>query len=259
MSFNNRNKIDEKICALIKNKEFLKWFKLIYNGDIYYLDANDLQGLVDKIANWYKVEYPDRCFEKKELGHKLTSSDSFMSNLDENEKRIIECPYPSLLAMEMQMESKATNWTTDIKPMSGKYDVIYEIGEEIISLSVDKKGFVDLEDDSGYFNGIIDPKTKPIKIEDFYVLLSNDGKYGALERCISRHYCDITLRNQIFKFVILELLNYSEYGIERAGIALKDLREQFEDLHFDELSEVYAGQKAPKQPHIILVRKPKSL
>jgi hypothetical protein len=124
-------------------------------------------------------------------------------------------------------------------------------------LSVDKKGFVDFEDNSGYFNGIIDPQTKPIKIEDFYALLPIDGRYDEIERCILKHYWDITLRDQIFKFAILKLLNYPDYGIERAGLALKDLREQFSDIHFEELSEVYADQKA-KKPHVKLFRKPKA-
>lgn len=55
---------DTKDYEIEKNKDFLTWLKTsIKDGYHCFIEAEELQELIDSIVNWYEIKYPERELE----------------------------------------------------------------------------------------------------------------------------------------------------------------------------------------------------
>lgn len=62
--FYNQDKLEYQID---RNKDFLYWLKgSIKNGYRFYITLEDLQELVENIARWYEIKYPERALKELE-------------------------------------------------------------------------------------------------------------------------------------------------------------------------------------------------
>ena len=98
-------KNDQNLYNVEKNKDFLKWLKKqVKSGYNPYLSTKQIQQLIDYIALWYEIKYPERELQKDEgimypdfnsiedISSKL-DIDQLIYRLPDAQMAILQCPY----------------------------------------------------------------------------------------------------------------------------------------------------------------------
>lgn len=231
---------DLKKYNIANNKEFLFWLKeSIQNGYQPFIEVDDLQKLIDNIAYWYELKYPNRelafyegirhyDFDNMPRLSKVMNIKQLMYRLPDDQLNLIKCHYrSSAYCMNPVYNAKG-------KIVGHRRYTVVTIktrGEEqrlnsACSVPYDIHLFVNSK--SGIVNSCFDFKKYTNKddillddllsiIKDYY---SNQFCYNDLEKCVNNHNYDLELRRIVLQLVALKLL-YSrnttpEKGFERA-------------------------------------------
>lgn len=225
--------LDSKKYDLKKNKEFILWMNNIVTNDYYsFISIDELQDLIDNIANWYEIKYPERELESFEGTIYEDFKDiKSISNVMNIRQLLYRLPHNQLCLMECGYRAK--NWGR--RP-------IYKDGKEIdhkdvIYIQVDKK-----EEKNSFYNRrpyflisaeyltgnvILDCDVSSnidiedgIKLDELLNILSEKYNekfdFTELKESVYDHECDIELRNKILQLVALKLL-YSKSTIPERG------------------------------------------
>lgn len=231
---------DTKKYDISKNKELLTWLKSsIKNGYHSFIDIEQLQELIDNIAYWYEMKYPEKELELSE-GTRYFNFENIetLSKAMDIKQLMYRLPHKQLCLMECDYRSNGGG-IRDIYNDKGEivghktilFMEIYRKGIEYNPFSMCSKlpyFLLQADTDSGKVN--VDYNLKDyvdvdnITLDELLVLFNekytNELNFNKLEECIYDHNCDVELRRRILQLVALKLL-YSnktipERGYERA-------------------------------------------
>ena len=242
---------DSKKYKIEKNDDFLKWVKsLISNGYRCYIKTDEMQDLIDKIANWYEIKYPEREFEHFEGIRNIDFQDiKSISNvmdvrqlffrLSHNQLRLMECGYRAKGWGQHPIydNGKKVGWKTQIFMRLNKKN------EEKYNSWLDRESYFLLHAD--HLTGKV---LKSFELEEYLdgkedlnldeLLSIFKGKYTdeldftELKESVYNHNCDLELRHKVLQFVALKLL-YSkntspERGYERAKRFINEFNKELD-------------------------------
>ena len=108
---------DKKKYDLQYNKEFLTWLNtLIENGYHVPLKVGQMQELINNIATWYEMKYPDRKLKKEKV-----RSFPDVESISDDIRQLYYClPHDQLSLMECGYRAKRWN-----------QHLVYEDGKEL--------------------------------------------------------------------------------------------------------------------------------
>lgn len=225
-------KNNEKKYIITNNKEFLSWLKdSIKQGYNAFLNIEDMQDMINNIANWYELKYPEREMEYyygiryeefkdiENLSKKMNLK-QLLYRLPENQMYLIEGGYRA------SGTGIRTIYNDEGKPSGSKGIIFMSIERKDRDRCREPKSFIitadyktgDLEID--YNIKKITNNAKPIKIDDLYELIDakyNDTlEYKDLKQCILNHNKDLELRDRLLSLTALKLL-YSDNTVPERG------------------------------------------
>lgn len=259
----NFYKQNKKKYEINKNKELLKWLnESIKKGYHVFINIEDLQEMIDNIALWYEIKYPEREIESHS-GVKYFDFENIktLSTVMDIEQLMYRLPHNQLCLMKSDYRSNG----------GGLREIIDESGKTtgyktVLFMTIKRK---EISHNSSIFNhespnillhadtntGLIEINynlkniinTKNITLEELLQLLkenySEQFDYTELEACIFDHNCDIELRRQLLQLVALKLL-YSdktipERGYERAKKFINECNKEMKlNLNSEEIDEI---------------------
>lgn len=261
--------LDEKKYDIKNNKELLLWLEeAIGNGYNSFININDMQKLVDYIASWYEIKYPEREIRIRDgIIHdgvedmikpmiklsRIMNIKQLMYRLPTVQLRLMLCNYRTDIVKTIEIHDKNGDIT----------GYKYRISMQIVKKNFDNDSYLELPDIllcADAFSGEVCKLNdeldnyignKNIKIDELLTLFkekySNDLDFTALEECIYNHNCDTELRNKILQLAALKLL-YSrnttpERGYERAKRLINEFNKKLK-LHLttDEIDELISGE-----------------
>ena len=239
----NFYKQDEKKYNVSQNQELLMWLKeAIEKGYHPAVDSvKEIQELIDSIARWYEIKYPER---EMELEDGIENTDfkniESLSKMMDINQLMYRLPHSQLCLIRCNYHSNAGCCIThyDIEGNLKEKKVLYmRINENLdndLSTS-EKNNFAIIADvTNGQVYGLddkLESYTNRENITTLYITLdklldlfkenyADKLNFTALEECVYDHNCNIELRRRVLQLVALKLL-YSnntcpEIGYERA-------------------------------------------
>ncbi len=251
---------DAKDYELENNREFLNWLnERIDEGYHSFMSVEGLQNLIDKIANWYEIKYPEKELEYMEgIRYNKFQDITPLSDVMDINQLFYRLSHFQLNLMECAY--RATGW--------GQQPV-YENGKEVdwkaqVFMRINKKGIAEFSPGkTPYFllradcmTGEVAPnletddyldREEKVTLEEllthFSENFSDELDFTELKNCVYDHQIDMELRNRVLQLVALKLL-YSknttpERGYERAKRFIDEFNEQVElDLSTEEMDEI---------------------
>lgn len=252
---------DKKVYELQNNPMFLKWLKSkIDAGYDCFISIEELQDLIDNIAKWYEIKYPERELEKLEGTTYLDFSDitdisntmdfrQLLYRLPHHEQFLIECGYrahgwcrlgeKSCIFMAINKKTPVEKYHHSRFLLHAEYKTGKVIKDYQLKEYYDEEPDMNLEEMLSYF------------IQKH----SSDLEFNELKEAIDTHNCDIQLRQKILELVPFKLI-YSdntipERGYERAKRFIaefnKELGLNLSTSEIDkEISKVYTTDETEK-------------
>ena len=253
---------DTKDYEIEKNKDFLIWLKTsIKDGYHCFIEAEELQELIDSIVNWYEIKYPERELEYFEGTRHMNFQDiRRISDVMDIRQLLFRLPHNQLCLIECGYRAKG--W--------GQHP-IYENGKEIgwktqIFMSINRKNEEESDSLLGktpYFLLHADHMTGEVsndyELEEYLdseenlnldELLSifkekytDELDFTELKESVYDHNCDMELRHRILQSVALKLL-YSrntipERGYERAKKFINEFNKKLGlELSTEQIDEI---------------------
>ena len=243
LEMKNFYKEDFEKYEINKNKEFLEWLNdKIANGYIPLVSNDILQNMIDDIAKWYEIKYPESEFDyyeginnlKLQKVKRLSKEMSFeqlLHRLSYAQFDLIKCDYRTGFGYctPIYEEDKIVSYKSFISmqiKINPQKD--FDISKHYIDYKLNYHFNIDASPSSGKV--VIDynlknyVSSKDINLEQLLFVLKNKYQdrldFKELEICIDTHNIDLELRNKIFQLISLKLL-YSkntlpERGYERA-------------------------------------------
>lgn len=244
-------KMDKKEYRLKNNLEFMKWYlTLEEQGFTPIINLKEMQNLIEEIATFFEIKYPNRMLEKIIYGvnisldadfkdtlqiSKLLDINQLKYRLHHDKVQFLECSYGNLILLEKEKRNLWDIRQIFIRVFSdgtiNKYDLEF----------LQTNGF--LED----MNGID-------RIEHLFGRLESiptEIDYSELKKWIEYHKNCIDLRNRILSLVPLKLL-YSEYsnpdfGYFRAKSFIRMFNKEYgTDLNLEVLDQIMAMTDSKK-------------
>lgn len=227
---------DSRKYDLSKNKELQNWLKdSIKNGYHSFIDIEHLQELIDRIAHWYEIKYPERemefyegtiyfDFENIKSLSKVMDMKQLMYRLPHRQLCLIECDYRSYgegIEDVYNEDGKVVGHKSFLFMRINKKDIDHntlstfnEIPYFLLQAYSDD-GAVCIDRDLS--NNV---SVDNINLDDLLLIFKekydNKLEFKELEECIHDHNCDIELRRQILQLVALKLI-YSQNTIPARG------------------------------------------
>lgn len=234
----NFYELDTMKYNILRNEELLYWLNdMVAKGYHSFVDTENLQGLIDNIAYWYEIKYPEREMEFYEgIRHLNFNNIEVMSKMMNINQLLYRLPDTQLSLMECSYRSTG-----------GCLNSIYNSNDEVIGyeqqlfMRIDKKVYepslLTALGEVPYFllyanasDGQVVPDynikyytyTNKITLDELLVLFKekhdDELDYSKLEECVFDHNCDLELRRKILQLVALKLL-YSRNTIPERGYA----------------------------------------
>ena len=229
------------------NHDFLEWFKnSLDDGYKSTLNINEMQNLINKIANWYEIKYPERemdindgILDSRFKGIKSVKDklgfNQLLFRLNEKELNLIRSDYRSNSKVSIPLYDKdlltSFNDILSIEVSSVNKDKYKE--ENIPSINILAKpedGKVlksaDIKNYIGDNAVILDEL-----LEIFDKKYKDELDYSKLKETVYNHKTDIELRHRLLQLVALKLI-YSENTTPERGYnrAIKFINEFNESL-----------------------------
>ena len=216
---------DQREYNLEENKEFLSWFKEKIKNDYYpFIEIEELQELINNIAYWYKIKYPEREFEFdegiKNLDFKSVTPLSksmniyqLMYRLSDDQLCLINGEYRSNCGGIRNIYNGGSK-VIDRKAVL--YIVIQQINNNSKANGINNNLII-----CAYPNGevIINDSLKKyvdkerINLDELLSLFeekySHNLDFSVLKAVVDDHNCDLELRKRILQLIALKLL-YSQ-------------------------------------------------
>lgn len=221
---------DKKKYNLHNNKEFLSWFKKIINDGYHcVIDIEELQELINNIATWYEIKYPERELEYFEGTKYMDFQDiRRISNVMDIRQLLFRLPHNQLSLIEGGYRAKG--WAQRFSSKDDKYRLEIFMPIYVNSYGCKRTHFL-LRADSDTGEVLEDSYIKKYTgdkenislcelLEIFQESYGDRLDFTELKECVYDHNCDMELRHRILQLVALKLL-YSrntipERGYERA-------------------------------------------
>lgn len=226
--------MDKEKYILSGNKEFLKWYsKQQENGYPSYIEISGMQELINNIALWYEMKYPEKEFEfcddtrfhefkNIESISKYLSFEQLMYRLPHKQYSIIKSGY------------RARGWSypdqifikVDIEENKFPFEII----------SADYKTGIIRNLSHG---GLNVKYSHDITLDELVTILENskrtDINFKELKDCVNNHNIDLELRKKVLQLVSLKIL-YSkntipEYGYKRAKRFIEEFNNEIPNLN----------------------------
>ena len=228
-------KNDQNLYNVEKNKDFLKWLKKqVKSGYNPYLSTKQIQQLIDYIALWYEIKYPERELQKDEgimypdfnsiedISSKL-DIDQLIYRLPDTQMAILQCPYRaygggvySTYEDGKRKDEMIAFMSVYRKPIkNNEYTYPRELKKFLVRI-YNKTGVIikDFEIEK-YFK-----ENRDIKIEELKNIFEREYSdvlnFDEIIECVSDHKIDLELRNEILNMVALKLL-YSKNTVPIMG------------------------------------------
>lgn len=224
---------DKKEYMLNKNKQFLKWYREMTNsGYCVFIDLEELQETIDRIADWYEYKYPNREFEFYEgvrdpKFQDITSISEHMTVF----QLLFRLPHNSLCLLEGKYRfcHVSIPYIEDKKPKC-RYDGGTSISIDSITgmIRCGSLNYIGITTDSDLRVDIAVDYLKRYH-KECYV------DYKPLENTVFQHNIDIELRKKILELASLKLM-YSrnskpEWGYERAKRYINEFKQEIPSLN----------------------------
>lgn len=259
-----------KKYELEHNKDFLTWLKKITeNGYKTFIDIKYLQEMINNIAFWYEIKYPEREIEFYEgiSYFDFENIKSLSKHMDINQL-MYRLPYEQLKLLKCNYRSTSGGITRCYndkgKTINFKESLALVIEEKEEKNNIYNNLFKHFLIFANADNGIVEVCTtlndieirENMSLEELLCLIkekySDRYDYNELECCIHNHNCDIVLRRQILQLVALKLL-YSnrttpERGYERARRFINEFNKKLGlDLSTEEIDEIISRDYSKKE------------
>ncbi|MBR1386552.1 MAG: hypothetical protein IJ568_06950 [Bacilli bacterium] len=232
------------------NYQFLEWLKNSLDGGYKsYMNITDIQNLIDKVANWYEIKYPEKELEKNEgiidkqffaikNIEDLLTTDQLLYRLSSKERNILNCNYRSNgksidenNSEEVYVEISSINKNKYAKNDIPKFYVVADAETGIVKPNYELQKYVQKEVNLDELLEIFDKK------------YNGELDYSLLKETVNNHKSDIELRHRLLQLTLLKLL-YSnnttpERGYERAKNLIKDFNNDLDlRLSQEEIDEI---------------------
>lgn len=229
------------------NKEFLSYLKeSLKKGYHLFLSIEDMQDLINSIAYWYELKYPEREMEYYEgIRYDEFENIENLSKKMDIKQLLYRLPKDQLYLLEGNYRSTGYG-TRNIYNEEGKKTGV----KTVVFMQVEKKEhakfrvpkFLVVADhetgkiETDYNIKNMTKSTKDTTLEDLLELFdkkyADTLKYDSLKECVFDHEVDLNLRNKILQLVALKLL-YSdntipERGYERAKRFINEFNKKLE-------------------------------
>ncbi len=249
---------NEKLYDLNENKKFLYMFNhLIDEGYEVFIGIDEMQDMIDRIATWYEIKFPEREFDFydgrmtsdfskfKELSDVMDIKQLFF-RLTDNQQKLLEGLYRSDNLNEFSVYKdgqiigvdKKVYYTIKRKPN----DIYYARHKDFVVSADAETGLVDMDyeiekyvsvDEIDIYNLV------KLFIDEHYDKLD----FSELEKASNNKYLDNYLRDRLLEFVALKLL-YSKKttpfrGYERAKRFMDEFNKKLGlNLSMDKLDNI---------------------
>ncbi len=268
------HKQDTKDYELEQNKDFLIWLKTsIKDGYNCFIKVEELQELIDNIANWYEIKYPERELEYFEGTRHIDFQDirrisdvmdirQLLFRLSHNQLCLLECGYRSkgIGRIFISENDKEVGWKAQVfmkiniknKEECNSYlngisyfllHADYMTGEVLkdyeLKKNIDNEEKMNLDELLSIFN------------EKY----NNELDFTELKECVYNHNCDIELRHRVLQLVALKLL-YSrntipERGYERAKRFINEFSKKLDHtLSTEQIDEIINRDYTNDEKHL---------
>lgn len=249
---------DERLYDLNENKKFLYMFNhLIDEGYDLFIGIDEMQDMIDTIAAWYEIKFPEREFDFydgkmttdfskfKELSDVMDIKQLFF-RLTDNQQKLLEGLYRSKSSKDFPVYehgqlngvdkkvyykierkeedkyfSKHKDFVVSADAKTGKIDMDYEIDKYVSDDEIDIYNLVRLF------------------IDDYF----DELNFSDLEQASNNKFLDNYLRDRLLEFVALKLL-YSRRttplrGYERAKRFMDEFNKKLDlNLQMDCLDKI---------------------
>lgn len=262
---------DERKYELAKNQEFLIWLQnIMSNGYQSLVELEDLQDMIDFIALWFEMKYPERELRFYE-GCKSLDFDDIqpLSKVMDIRQLMYRLPHEILCLMQGKYRSLATGvrkiYDNNGDVIAYKTIILMRLSrkdEQDDSYDMEKKRNLCIYADSATGQVEMSDEIKDIAgdkevtlAELLAILRQNYGEVfdlTPLERCLYNQVCDIELREKTLQLVALRLL-YSrmtipERGYERAKRFINEFNKKLGfELSSDEIDELIGKSDEAKK------------
>lgn len=240
-----------------KNVNFLIWKKFIIkkNNYIEFIDNKELQDLIDRIATWYELKYPEsNILAEEENIYPTCESFSFEQlkyRLSYNQFKLLQCPYRELANVVINSPMDNVNFKIYISLPAKD-----ENNEDFIILADKATGKVIIRENSILSKYV---KKHSILIDDLYdILIKENVKFDnkALLQAINLNKLDKELRNKVLNLAALKLLyskNTTPYaGYERARKFIDEFNNNVDELNLstNEIDNIIAKDYSTKKTKV---------
>ena len=253
----NFYKEDEELYDLKENKKFLIMFNhLIDEGYDILIGVKEMQDLIDRLAIWYELKYPEREFDFydgkitndfskfKELSEVMDIRQLFF-RLSDKQIRFLEGGYRSNVEKSYPIYdgNKIIGYNKKVyyKVNRNSNDKFYDRYADFIVSADVFDGVIDTDYEiEKYINGTVDLEGLNSVFSKKY---SDCLDFSALTRAVNNKYFDDYLRNQVLEFAMLKLLyskntTYSR-GYERARRFMEEFNKKLGlSLSMDRLDKI---------------------
>lgn len=223
-------KQDEKLYILKKNKQFLKKLKRFVKNGIYEpnLSIDEMQNLINYIANWYEIKYPD-----------MELNNESYKNEDLNVESIAQ--YMSVNQLLSRLGNDANAFLRSYyRYFSGFYGTTKDINDReinndyVLSINIGLEGelkFIFVSSKTGLINDVVGINMDLYHKSLIDLFSLDETKYNLedVKKCVLLHNLNGMISRDIIEFTALKLV-YSkntkpEIGIKRATLLLEEMKE----------------------------------
>lgn len=249
---------DEKLYDLNENKKFLYMFNhLIDEGYELFIGIDEMQDMIDRLAAWYEIKFPEREFDFydgkmtsdfskfKELSDVMDIKQLFF-RLTDNQQKLLEGLYRSNVQKNYPIYDmdKVVGVSKKVYYKVGRTEndkYFYKHKDFVVSADAET-GLVDMDyeiekyvsvDEIDIYNLV------KLFIDEHYDKLD----FSELEKASNNKYLDNYLRDRLLEFVALKLL-YSKRttplrGYERAKRFMDEFNKKLDlNLSMDKLDNI---------------------
>ncbi|HHT38470.1 MAG TPA: hypothetical protein GXZ95_03520 [Mollicutes bacterium] len=198
---------------LKENNRFVRWFKRNNHKYHFYLELNEIQGMVEKISSWYTKMASDKKLVDIENNNINLLNEYFLfSRLTDNisrqttwrEMETLKSNY-RIGSSQDSLKVERENYWLDYFWLSIKKN------NKIIYIGVDKNGAIRQEDALKYFPEFIKNKFLPLTLKSLYIFLSNSNNVDLTEvkHCLDTYESDQILK-EIITYAIVEKISFAK-------------------------------------------------
>ena len=295
MNYNQRQvfyKKDEHKYIVKENHKFLAWYnRRIDEGYSCYIKLDEIQELIDNLATWYNLKYPERELDYYDGIYYTNFTDirsiskymdfrQLLFRLPDHQSSLIECEYRargwgnSAIKENGQIVGyKPQIFMTINKKNYKKPESVFDYSQGMPFIIIDadpKTGVVEQHSEiRKYINNKYINKYKNMTIEQLLLILEarcNDVlEFEEIKQTVYDHNIDLELRNKVLQLVAIKLL-YSkntipEFGYERAKRFINEFNKKLNinltTQKIDEIMNRNYDQDEKEEEQIVTIEEPK--